>query len=201
MPAYDCIFPYYDPQRQRGCCWLRLYQQGERVTAIVSEVVGNPGPTVTEVLPRLGTALIDRFKLSPQRLTLLEHFPPDTLGLRRSEYNQVSMMWLARRFARPQRAPLSPEQVEALTGEIVLPREPFWQAQQSAEWLLCQVGGRRAVVHRVNERWQAFVSRDEQYSSAHPGFKHRGAAQGWVLAELANLAAEFDTWRPVTEGS
>ncbi|MBA3533876.1 MAG: hypothetical protein H0T73_18310 [Ardenticatenales bacterium] len=200
MLLYECIFPYYNQQHQRGCCWLRLYKRPEGMTVILSEVLGNPGPTVTEAIQRLATTLIDRFALNPHALTLLEHYPPDTLGLPRGEYNCVALLWLSRRFVQPRWQPLDGGQVRRLTGESPHLHRPFWKTQEMDNWHECCVGGRRAVVHALSdEEWQAFVRRDESYSCGQRGFESKHEAQLWALDALANQAAEYDTWQSVPE--
>jgi hypothetical protein len=45
----------------------------------VGEVRGNIGPSITNAAEHVALALVDRFDLDPEQLTLIEHYPVDSL--------------------------------------------------------------------------------------------------------------------------
>jgi hypothetical protein len=200
MPAYESIFTYYDDRQQRGRCWLRLYQRLHAVVAVVSEVPGNTGATIPSAIQHLGTALVDRYQFNPRRLTLVSHYPPDSPYSAQGEYNRIIVIWLGTHFAYPQWRHVSAQDVQALTGERMDARVPFWRPQAREGWLRCQVGPRQGIVHPLSdEEWQAMVHPDAASSLIEGGFASKEEAQGWVLNQLAHLAAEYDT-EPINLG-
>lgn len=191
MPAYECIFTYYDGQQRRGRCWLRLYARDRATAAIVSEVPGNGGAMLPQAIEHVSSALVDRFGLNPHRLTLVGHFPPDSPAWRRGEYNAVAMRWVADHFAYPQWRNVSAQDVQGIVGERVTRGAPFWQPRDG--WLRCEVGARQGAVHPAAEgAWEAVVQAREVGAQVERGFASQEAAQGWVLDVLACLAAEYD---------
>jgi hypothetical protein len=199
MPTYECIFVCRDNQRRRGRYWLRFYERPERVVAIVGEVVGNLGSSVTQSVTQIGLALVERFELDPTRLIIIDHYPPDTLDRHWGEYNLVLMEWHGNYFASPRWLHQHTLDVREIVSEPVLVDVPFWQRDREAELYLCEVGPRRALISPTTTgQWKAVVTRDARTDTARDEFPTRLEAQSWALDELANAAAEFDLWRVTT---
>ncbi len=62
-----------------GIYWLRLYQEGEQHVAVVTEVPGNPGLSVTNAIKRITRYLTERFGVEDEHLALFEVWPSGAL--------------------------------------------------------------------------------------------------------------------------
>lgn len=61
--------------RPSGIYWLRLFEREGSHVAIVTEVPGNPGQSVTNATDRLMSVIESEFKVSPQRVAFYEVWP------------------------------------------------------------------------------------------------------------------------------
>jgi hypothetical protein len=189
---YECILAYYDSHGRRGRGWLRLYRHENEAIAVIAEVAGNTGPSISEAILEIGALLVERFRLNPLRLTLVDYYPPDSLGGHRGEFNRVHLTWLEDRFAHPRWEPIDLKDLQGLVGQPV-EDQPFWQPLQTRGWYRCQVGTRATLVHPVDvDEWQAIVNRDQATVNIQRGFCSQVEAQTWGLDQLSHLAAEYE---------
>jgi hypothetical protein len=192
---YECILPYYNDLRYRERCWLRLLETPQGPVAIASEVQGNNGPSVTNAAEHIALTIMRRFNLDPEQLTLIEHYPPDSLSrMTRGEetYDLVKLVWLGEKYASPKWMPLTPKDVTHYLGETP-PTRPFWEASGKVSYR-CYEGKRRAIVHRRNaDIWEAIVNESMQHSTSRR-FQTLHDAQEWALDQRANRAAEYDSF-------
>jgi hypothetical protein len=148
---------------------------------------------------QIGTLIIERFRLNPLRLTLVDYYPPDSLDGRRGEFNRVHLTWLDDRFDHPRWEPTDLQDVQDLVGQTVEDKS-FWQPLQTRGWYRCQVGSRAALVHPVDvDEWQAIVNRDQTAVNIQRGFSSQVEVQTWALDQLTHLAAEHDTCLAATQ--
>ncbi len=192
---YESVFACRDGLRRRGRYWLRLYGQPDNAVAIVSEVRGNLGPSVTRAVSHIALALVRCFELDPHALVFIEHWPCDSfLGEGGKEtFDLVTLRWRESRYGPAEWTSLNCEEVNCRVGTPFLFERPFWRPA-SRDWYTCTVGAREATVGRVAvEEWEAVVNENSVEVSAEHGFPTRNHAMRWALDALANLAAEFDT--------
>lgn len=198
MSDYECIFACRDRRLRRGRYWLRLYQPGAGTVAIVSEVKGNIGPSVTRAAERIATALVERFALNPHDLTFIEHYPPDsikTLSDGQDHFTLTRLLWQGTRFAAQERADLAPRDVAAHAGQAVPQGLSFWQPAERVDSYICRVGERTATVLRTDVRdWHALIARNDRHAILRRGFATKNQAMCAALDTLANFAAEYDLW-------
>ena len=71
----DTTFDYVAPNGRPGRCLLRLYDQGSGDVVLVATELGaeNPGPSVTNAIEAIATTACRRYRLDPERLTVIEH--------------------------------------------------------------------------------------------------------------------------------
>ena len=193
---YEAVFACRDGLRRRGRYWLRLFEQPEGTAAIVSEVRGNLGPSVTRAVSHIALALVRRFGLDPRTLLFIEHWPRDSSQGEggRETFDLVTLRWRETHYGPAEWTPLSCDEVARHVGTTCCFDHPFWQPA-SRDWYTCTVGARGATVGRVAvEEWEAVVNDNSAEVSTGQGFPTRNHAMCWALDTMANLAAEFDTF-------
>lgn len=95
-----------------GIYWLRLFQVpgGSSAVAIVSEVPGNPGHSVTNAISRIATYVGQHFHVAMQHLTVFEVWPKGAYGQEEATYKRVVM------GPRPDWTDSTRQQVERVVG-------------------------------------------------------------------------------------
>lgn len=79
MSRLTCTYHgQYDYRGLHGCpshCWLHLFTNDFYTVVIASEVGTNPGTSVTNIAEGIATQVVRDWKLIPQQLTWIEHYP------------------------------------------------------------------------------------------------------------------------------
>jgi hypothetical protein len=82
----DYIHAFRGPSGVRSACRIRLYQPekedeafGDAPVAIISELVANPGTSVTNAIEQLAAEIIDAYDLGRVPI-FIEHYPPEATG-------------------------------------------------------------------------------------------------------------------------
>lgn len=71
---HDLIAVPYDPRRT-GIYWLRLFCEDDKYLAVVTEVPGNPGSSVTNVISHIAAHILGNFRIHPSRFRLYQIHP------------------------------------------------------------------------------------------------------------------------------
>jgi hypothetical protein len=204
MPDYESIFACRDRRGRRGRYWLRLYPRGGGTVAIVSEVKGNVGPSVTRAAEQIATALVERFSLDPHNLVVIEHYPPDsvkTISDGQDHFTLLTLLWQTNRYTIQERTDLAPRDVSVFLGRAIPHGLTFWQPAERVDSYICRVGERSATVVRTAVRdWHALITRNDKHAILRRGFATKNQAMCAALDTLANFAAEYDLWPVQTRG-
>ncbi|MEU0563165.1 hypothetical protein [Dactylosporangium sp. NPDC006015] len=71
-------------------CWIRVYRAATAAVVIVTEVPGNPGNSVTNVIERIAAAVISTYLPSaPQHIRWFLCYPGGVFGTEPTEYSEV----------------------------------------------------------------------------------------------------------------
>jgi hypothetical protein len=127
--------------RDPGIYWLRLWQTATGHVAVVTEVPGNPGFSVTNGMPLIRSHLVDEFGVDCRVVTLYEIWPPGSLealehgGLFRVELESMEPY-----------SEVSIAEIEAAAGEPL----PHLPAHEELYALVREAGG--GIFNPVYER-------------------------------------------------
>ncbi len=85
-PTEDYIQAFRGPSGVCSACRVRIYQPdeedeaiGDAPVAIISELVANPGTSVTNAIEQLAAEIIDAYDLGCVPI-FIEHYPPEATG-------------------------------------------------------------------------------------------------------------------------
>lgn len=86
---------YFTFAGREGFCLLRIYQDrdhDELRTVMLSEVAGNPGPSVTNCFEHLATGIAKQYGLIAGHTVFIDHYPAH------QSFARVHMLWTGRDF-------------------------------------------------------------------------------------------------------
>ena len=121
-----------------GRCRLRLFDlskaedseisQLKPIIAVVSDLPGDKAPAMKKVSVRacishVATTIVHRFKLDHTRMTLIEHYPQETYGLKSEKvipekFDQVVLKWHGDKALFPNWRPLKAPLLDTVRGLI-----------------------------------------------------------------------------------
>jgi hypothetical protein len=173
---YQRIFGYRTPTGHTYC-WLRLLRGQAGAIAVLGEIPGNPGASVTNSCWQAALALASVYKQDLPSLTLIEHYPPDQrppVGY----YDWISFS----QPGLPDWRRVTEQELRKLGIELA--PIPFWRQEALSQ--ICRVGEREGRVTWQRNGWKAECEGEES------AFEAKDLAQAWTLRRLAALAAEWD---------
>lgn len=66
--------PHTMRSRNHSVCHLEVLKQGEAALVIATELSDNPGMSITNSSEQLATAVVNKFKLNPEKMVLIERY-------------------------------------------------------------------------------------------------------------------------------
>jgi hypothetical protein len=82
---HDLLTVSYVDSRRAGIYWLRLFRDGDRYVAVITEVPGNPSFSVTNAISEITIHIMQEFEIRPDRLSAYQIHP------RRTDYGETNV--------------------------------------------------------------------------------------------------------------
>lgn len=120
--------PDHNIFKWQSFCRIRVYQDGDRSVVVASDVEDyeqypdGTGTSITNCVENLARMIADTFRLDPEQMTWIEHYPKSDGGrfhARDDEFSLVSLNYdlISHTFSRPQWKHITKEKAVELTGD------------------------------------------------------------------------------------